>query len=50
MGMIDKISGYFKQLAGEVAGDQALHDRGRRKTEGAYREQDEIRFCWLRLA
>lgn len=32
MGMIDKISGYFKQLAGEVAGDQALHDRGRRGT------------------
>lgn len=41
MGMIDKISGYFKQLAGEVAGDQALHDRGRRETEGAYREQDD---------
>ncbi|WP_371260171.1 hypothetical protein [Shinella sp. SUS2] len=41
MGMIDKISGYFKQLAGEVTGDQALHDRGRRETEGAYREQDD---------
>lgn len=41
MGMIDKISGYFKQLAGEVARDQALHDRGRRETEGAHREQDD---------
>ena len=41
MGMIEKISGYFKQLAGEVTGDQALHDRGRRETEGAYREQDD---------
>jgi len=41
MGMIDKISGYFKQLAGEVAGDQALHDRGRREAEGVYREQDD---------
>lgn len=41
MSMIDKISGYFKQLAGEVAGDQALHDRGRRETEGTHREQDD---------
>lgn len=41
MGMIDKISGYFKQLAGEIAGDQALHDQGRREVEGGYREQDD---------
>lgn len=41
MGMMDKISGYFKQLAGEVAGDQALHDRGRREAEGEYREKDD---------
>ena len=41
MGIIDKISGYFKQLAGELAGDQALHDRGRRDAEGEYREQDD---------
>jgi len=41
MGMMDKISGYFKQLAGEVTGNQVLHDEGRREAEGGYREQDE---------
>lgn len=41
MGMMDKISGYFKQLAGEVTGNQVLHDEGRRETDGGYREEDE---------
>lgn len=31
MNTIKKISGYFKQLAGEVSGNQALHDEGRRE-------------------
>ena len=34
MGMIEKISGYFKQLAGEVSGNQAMHDEGRREVAG----------------
>lgn len=42
MGVIEKISGYFKQLAGEVSGNQALHDEGRREAaDGGYREEDE---------
>ena len=39
MGVMNKISGYFKQFAGEVSGDQALHDAGRR--EVGYEEKDE---------
>lgn len=39
MGVMRKISGYFKQLAGEVSGDQAMHDRGRR--EVGYEEKNE---------
>lgn len=34
MGVIEKISGYFKQLAGEVSGNQAMHDEGRREVAG----------------
>ncbi len=42
MGVIEKISGYFKQLAGEVSGNQAMHDEGRREASGAtYQEKDE---------
>ncbi len=39
MGVMNKISGYFKQFAGEVSGDQAMHDAGRR--EVGYEEKDE---------
>lgn len=39
MSVMHKISGYFKQLAGEVSGSQALHDEGRR--EAGYQEKDE---------
>lgn len=39
MGLMHKISAYFKQFAGEVSGDQALHDAGRR--EAGYREENE---------
>lgn len=39
MSVMHKISGYFKQLAGEVSGNQALHDEGRR--EAGYQEKDE---------
>lgn len=42
MGLTDKISGYFKQLAGEVTGSQSLHDEGRREAgKDTYREEDE---------
>lgn len=42
MGVIEKISGYFKQLAGEVSGNQAMQDEGRREASGAaYQEKDE---------
>lgn len=42
MGLMEKISGYFKQFAGEVSGNQAMHDEGRREAADAgYREQDE---------
>lgn len=34
MSVMQKISGYFKQLAGEVSGDQTLHDEGRREAAG----------------
>lgn len=39
MGVMNTISGYFKQLAGEVTGDQAMHDAGRR--EVGYEEKGE---------
>lgn len=41
MSMMQKISGYFKQLAGEVSGDQKLHDEGRQQVSGGYQEKDE---------
>lgn len=41
MNMLQKISGYFKQLAGEVSGDQKLHDEGRRQASGDYQEKDD---------
>ena len=42
MSVKHKISGYFKQLAGEVSGDQAMHDEGRREAADAgYQEKDE---------
>lgn len=42
MSVVQKMSGYFKQLAGEVSGNQALHDEGRRETVAAgYEEKDE---------
>jgi hypothetical protein len=42
MTMMQKISGYFKQLAGEVSGNQALHDEGRREAaDGGFQEKDE---------
>src|SRR5690606_1707615 len=31
MSILQKISGYFKQLTGEVVGSQALHEEGRRQ-------------------
>lgn len=34
MSVMQTISGYFKQLAGEVSGDQRLHDEGRRQASG----------------
>lgn len=39
MGVMRKISGYFKQFAGEVSGDQAMHDEGRRTV--GYEEKNE---------
>lgn len=42
MSVMQKISGYFKQLAGEVSGNQAMHDEGRRETADAgYQEKNE---------
>jgi len=44
MSMMNKISGYFKQFAGEVSGNQAMHDEGRREVgqaDGGYEEKDE---------
>lgn len=42
MGVMQTISGYFKQLAGEVTGNQSMHDAGRREaTSGGYQEKDE---------
>ena len=42
MGLMEKISGYFKQFAGEVAGNQAMHDEGRREAaDTGYQERDE---------
>ncbi|MDX3977212.1 hypothetical protein [Shinella sp.] len=42
MSVMQKISGYFKQLAGEVSGNQAMHDEGRREAADAgYQEKNE---------
>jgi hypothetical protein len=42
MSVMQKISGYFKQLAGEVSGNQAMHDEGRREAADAgYQEKHE---------
>lgn len=42
MSVMQKISGYFKQLAGEVSGNQAMHDEGRREAaETGYQEKHE---------
>lgn len=42
MGMMQTISGYFKQFAGEVFGNQAVYDEGRREAADAgYQEKDE---------
>jgi hypothetical protein len=42
MGVMQTISGYFKQLAGEVSGNQAMHDEGRREAaQAGYQEKDE---------
>jgi hypothetical protein len=42
MSVKQKISGYFKQLAGEVSGNQAMHEEGRREAAGAgYQEKHE---------
>lgn len=42
MSMMQKISGYFKQFAGEVSGNQAMHDEGRREAaDAAYQEKNE---------
>lgn len=42
MGLMEKISGYFKQFAGEVSGNQAMHDEGRRQSaDPGYREESE---------
>lgn len=42
MTMMQKISGYFKQFAGEVSGSQTLHDEGRREVaDGGYQERNE---------
>lgn len=42
MSMMQKISGYFKQFAGEVSGNQAMHDEGRREVaDTGYQEKDE---------
>ncbi len=38
MGMIEKISGYFKQFAGEVSGSQATYEEGRREVAQGERE------------
>jgi hypothetical protein len=39
MGVMNKISGYFKQFAGEVSGNQAMHDEGRREVGAERGEQ-----------
>ena len=44
MNMMQKISGYFKQLAGEVSGSQPMHDEGRREVaqaDAGYQEKNE---------
>jgi hypothetical protein len=42
MSVMQKISGYFKQFAGEVTGNQAMHDEGRREAaDTGYQEKDE---------
>ncbi|AOF88869.1 hypothetical protein BSY16_408 [Sinorhizobium sp. RAC02] len=42
MGVMQTISGYFKQFVGEVSGNQAMHDQGRREAaDGGYQEKDE---------
>jgi hypothetical protein len=42
MGVMQTISGYFKQFAGEVSGNQAMHDEGRREAaQAGYQEKDE---------
>lgn len=43
MTLFQKISGYFKQFVGEVAGSQPLHDEGRREVAAAdgYAERTE---------
>jgi hypothetical protein len=42
MSLMQTISGYFKQFAGEVSGNQAMHDAGRREAAHAgYQEKDE---------
>ncbi|HEV7248635.1 MAG TPA: hypothetical protein VGN93_16795 [Shinella sp.] len=42
MSVMQKISGYFKQFAGEVSGNQAMHDEGRREAADAgYQEKNE---------
>ena len=42
MGVMQTISGYFKQIAGEVSGNQAMHDEGRREAaQAGYQEKDE---------
>jgi hypothetical protein len=42
MSLMQTISGYFKQFAGEVSGNQAMHDQGRREAAHAgYQEKDE---------
>jgi hypothetical protein len=44
MSITQKVTGYIKQFAGEVAGDQALHDEGRREVgqaDAGYREENE---------
>jgi hypothetical protein len=42
MSVMQKISSYFKQLAGEVSGNQALHEEGRREmADNGYQEKDE---------